>query len=257
MSDFVSVTELPGTQISKEQLSRMFNRYDWTAHHCKGLDVLEVACGAGQGIGYIARRAKSIQAGDISDALLGRARAHYKDRFVLTCFDAQETPFEDDTFDAVVIHEALYYIPDANRFMQEVVRIMRPGGRLLITNSNKDLYDFNPSPHSTFYHGTVELDALMRAHGFEATLWGSQPLRDVSFIQKLTRPAKKLLVILGLFPKTMESKRFLKRIIFGKPVKMPSEIQPGIAEPETLTQLDATVPCRDHKTIYCLALHSK
>lgn len=253
---FEDVTELPGSPISREQLYRMYNRYSWTADLSKDCDVLEVACGAGQGIGLVARQAKSVQAGDFSEPILERARAYYGDRFNFTQFDAQQMPFNDDSFDVVVIHEALYYLPDADRLMAEARRILRAGGRILLTNSNKDLFDFNPSPYSTVYHGVIELQALFAKHGFEADFWGSQPLKDAGLAQKITRPAKRLAVKFGLMPKTMRGKQLLKRIIFGKPVLMPAEITPNLSDKETLTPLRADQPCLTHKIIYCIAKES-
>lgn len=256
MTTFEDVTELAGSTISSEQLYRMYNRYSWTADLSKDCDVLEVACGAGQGIGLVARQAKSIHAGDFSESILELARAYYGDRFFFTQFDAQQMPFNDASFDVVVIHEALYYVPDADRFMTEARRVLRAGGRILLTNSNKDLFDFNPSPHSTVYHGVVELQALFAKHGFVAEFWGSQPLKDAGFIQKITRPAKKFAVKFGLMPKTMRGKQLLKRLIFGKPVLMPAEITPDLSVRETLTPLQAGQPCLTHKIIYSVAKES-
>lgn len=253
---FEDVTELPGSQISGEQLYRMYNRYSWTADLSKDCDVLEVACGAGQGVGLVARKAKSVQAGDFSEAVLYRAKCYYGDRFVFTQFDAQHMPFDDNSFDVLVIHEALYYVPDADRFMAEACRVLREGGRILLTNSNKDLFDFNPSPHSTVYHGVVELHALLIKYGFVAKFYGSQPLKDASLVQKITRPAKQLAVKLGLMPKTMRGKQMLKRIIFGKPILMPAEIMPDMSSKETLTPLLADKACFTHKIIYCVAKKS-
>ncbi len=250
---FEDVTELPGNPISGEQLYRMYNRYSWTADLSKDCDVLEVACGAGQGVGLVASQAKSVKAGDFSEAILARARDHYGLRFNFMQFDAQAMPYETHSFDVVVIHEALYYLPDANLFVAEAKRVLRPGGRILLTNSNKDLFDFNPSPHSTVYHGVVELKTLFAANGYHTEFWGSQPLKDSGLTQKVTRTAKLLAVKCGLIPKTMKGKQVLKRIIFGKPVLMPSEISPGMSKIENLTQLQADQPCITHKIIYCVA----
>ncbi len=254
MTTFEDVTELPGSPISGEQLFRMYNRYSWTANLSKGYDVLEVACGAGQGVGLVARQAKSIIAGDFSEVILERARAHYGERFVFKQFDAQKMPFNEQRFDILVLHEALYYIPDVDRFMSEARRVLRAGGRVLLTNSNKDLFDFNPSPYSTVYHGVVELKALFAKHDFTVEFFGSQPLKDASLVQKVTRPAKKFAVKFGLMPKTMRGKQLLKRIIFGKPILMPAEIMPNMSSEETLTPLPAEKACTTHKIIYCVAV---
>ena len=250
---FDNVTELAGEEISAEQRDRLYNRYHWTAQYCAGKDVLEVACGSGAGLGYIARTAASVAGGDYSLSILAGPRAHYGGRFDIRQFDAQDMPYANSTFDVVVMHEALYYIPDAGKFVAECRRVLRPGGAILLTNANKDLFDFNPSPFSTVYHGAVELTELFRSYGFDVELFASTPLGRVSMLQKLTRPLKWAAVRFGLMPKTMRGKRLLKRLIFGKPVLMPAEVVPDMAPVEVLTPIPGDQPCLTHKIIYCHA----
>lgn len=253
MQQFDNVTELAGEEISAEQLYRLYNRYHWTSLHCDGKDVVELACGAGAGLGYIARSARSVAAGDYSGSILEGARAHYGDRFDLRQFDAQDMPYPDASFDVAVMHEALYYLPDATKFVAECRRVLRPGGMVLLTNANKDLFDFNPSPYSTVYHGAVELTELFEVQGFKVELFGSTPLGQVSLLQKITRPLKWAAVRFGIMPKTMRGKRLLKRLIFGKPVLMPPEVLPGMADVEELSPIRTDQPCQTHKIIYCKA----
>jgi len=254
MTDFVEVTELSGEEVSSEQVHRACVRYGWALQYCAGKDVLEVACGSGPGLGVIAGVARSLVAGDISDAILQRARSHYGERIDLRVMDAQQLPFPDGSLDVIIMFEALYYIPSAERFVSECKRVLRTGGRLLISNANKDLSDFNPSPHSHVYHGVVELGDLLGAHGFSAQFLGDVPIAEVSVRQKILRPVKKLAVSLGLIPKSMAGKRLLKRLVFGNLTQFPAEISldmlPGKLE---LTELERTRPDTRHKVILCVA----
>ena len=81
---FSEVTELAGTEISTEQLERMSHRYHWAALHCEQKDVLEAACGSGQGLGILSRVARSVEAGDFSAEILAVAQRHYAGRVTLT-----------------------------------------------------------------------------------------------------------------------------------------------------------------------------
>lgn len=45
--------------------------------------------------------------------------------------DAERIPYDDDTFDLVVGHAVLHHIPDVELALREVLRVLRPGGRLL------------------------------------------------------------------------------------------------------------------------------
>ncbi len=72
--DFLSVTELAGDEVTQEQVDRLCNRYYWAGTYCEGKDVLEAACGTGQGLGYLAKRAKSLSAGDYTADILKIAK---------------------------------------------------------------------------------------------------------------------------------------------------------------------------------------
>ena len=166
--DYSVITELADDEITYEQLDRLCNRYYWAAEYCAGKDVIEAACGSGPGLGYLLQRSRSVRAGDFSSDILEIARRHYDDRLDLQRFDAQDMPFEDQSADVVILFEALYYMPSADRFVDECQRVLRPGGQVLIATANKDLYDFNPSPHSHVYYGVAEPAPVVhptRLHG--------------------------------------------------------------------------------------------
>jgi 2-polyprenyl-3-methyl-5-hydroxy-6-metoxy-1,4-benzoquinol methylase len=250
---FAGITELSGDAVSAEQVERMYRRYYWAGEYCRDKDVLEVACGAGQGVGSLASAARSIEAGDYSGPILEIARRHYGSRFSFRQFDAQQIPFADQSFDVVVIFEALYYIPDAQRFFAECKRVLRPGGVLLIASANKDLYDFNPSPHSFRYFGVRELSEELSKFGFQPRFFGDTPVGSVSLRQRVLRPVKKAAIVLGLMPKTNDSKKLLKRLVFGKLVPMPAEIDARTGVQVPPTPLPSDEPDRSHKVIFCAA----
>ena len=45
--------------------------------------------------------------------------------------DAEQIPYDDDTFDLVVGHAVLHHIPDVELAMREVLRVLKPGGRFV------------------------------------------------------------------------------------------------------------------------------
>lgn len=253
MTDFLSVTELSGSNVSQEQVDRLCHRYYWAAKFCFSKEVLEVACGTGQGLGYLGKIAKSLYAGDYSEKILDIAREHYGDRINLKQFDAQDMPFADNSMDVIILFEAIYYLPSADKFIAECQRVLQTGGKVLIVTANKDLYDFNPSPYSHKYYGVVDLRELFEKHGFETEFFGNTPVDEVSIRQKILRPVKKLAVKLGLIPKTAKGKKFLKRLVFGKLVEMPSEIREGMASYVEPSKISANYPDTRHKVIYCTA----
>jgi len=251
--DYTDVTEMAGDEISFEQLVRLANRYYWAGEFVRDKDVLEVACGTGPGLGYLSKLSNTLVAGDYSNAMVNQVKKHYGDRIRVEQFDAQKLPFADDSLDVILIFEALYYIPSADAFVAECKRVLRPGGVVLVSNANKDLYDFNPSPHSFVYHGVTELTELFSVNGFEPNFWGSTPIAEIGLKQRLLRPIKKLVVTSGLMPKSMAGKKLLKRFVFGNPVEMPLEIDENTAERENPTALPSGKANDRFKVIYCAA----
>lgn len=251
---FVEVTELAGQEISVEQLDRLCHRYHWAASYCDGKDVVEVACGGGQGLGLLATHARSLLGTDIAPEVLDRARKTYDDEIRLAVGAADRIDVPSATLDVILLFEALYYLPDPDGFFAEASRVLRPGGVLLITTANKDLFDFTRSPHSTRYFGVDELGRMLQAHGFASRMYGYVDTALLSFRQRMFRPVKFAANRLRLMPKTMAGKSILKRVVFGKMTSMPNRID-GIEyhfQPPTLLVEDK--PNTNFKVIYCAAV---
>ena len=111
-SDFSTVTELPGTLASKEQVLRIINRYGFAAQFCSGKNVLEVGCGPGLGLGYLKKVSKSVTGGDIDKNVLYFATKKYARRTSIEtlALNAEELPFINSFFDVVILFECIYYL---------------------------------------------------------------------------------------------------------------------------------------------------
>jgi len=250
---FTHVTEMPGDSVSPEQIERMVNRYAWAAQYAAGKDVLEAACGSGQGLPLLNRVAKSLVAGDYSEAVLNHTRRLSLPGATVSVFDAQEIPYPAASFDVVIMFEAIYYVPDPMRFFSEAHRVLRPGGVLLLATANKDLYDFNPSPHSHRYFGVVEFSEVLPQLGFIPEFFGDILISTVSMRQKVLRPVKAMAAKLNLIPKSMTGKALLKKIFFGQTVTLPSVLGEG-HQPTPPTRLAGGAPDHEHKVILCAAV---
>ncbi|QSB45032.1 class I SAM-dependent methyltransferase [Tsuneonella flava] len=249
-SEFLDVTEIQGERISREQLDRMCHRYHWASESCADRDVLEVACGAGQGLAILDNCAKSLVAGDYSPQVLANAAKTFP-TFDLRVFGAEHLPFDDSSFDTIILFEAIYYV-DHNKFFSEARRVLRPGGKLLIASANKDLYDFTPSPFAKRYLGAKELANELGCQGFSVELSGYLDITKVGLRQRLLRPVKAIASRFGLMPKTMRGKRILKKLFFGEMAEMPGDLASVPFEyhpPNSIPSL----PDMRHKVLYCCA----
>lgn len=99
--------------------------------------VLEVGVGTGLSLGRYPRSCQVVGI-DVSDGMLARAARQVHRQGLrnvqLLRMDAQAMAFDDDSFDVVVAAYVMTVIPDFRRALDEMARVCRPGGRMLIIN---------------------------------------------------------------------------------------------------------------------------
>ncbi len=253
VTGYETVTETPANHITREALAMMYTRYAWAAGFCDGKTVLEVACGAGQGLGYLARRAKRVVGGDYTTALLRLARQHSGGALPLVRLDAHALPFTPESFDVVVLYEAIYYLANPSGFCAECRRVLRPGGTLLVCTVNREWPEFNPSPFSVGYLAADELRRLLREQRFDVEIRAGFPVLRASPRQALVALLRPVAVALHMIPGTMRGKELLKRIFLGRLVTVPAEIEDGMAEFRAPVPLEPGAPTGGFKVLYAVA----
>jgi ubiquinone/menaquinone biosynthesis C-methylase UbiE len=199
--DYTTVTEITGYNVTSEQLQRMYTRYKFASEFCKNKEVLELGCGSGQGLGYLAGFAKKIVGGDCDEKIVKIANEYYQGRVEVRQLDAHNLPFNDQSFDVIVLYEAIYYLSQPERFINESRRVLRNDGLLIICTANKDWSGFNPSPYSFKYFSANELFELLEQNGFtNITLYGNCQARNNTIKAKIISTIKEaeLLSILYL-----------------------------------------------------------
>jgi ubiquinone/menaquinone biosynthesis C-methylase UbiE len=135
--------------------------------------LLDVACGAGALVVDVAPHVERSVGADISEGMLELASARLRDagdpgemrnvEFAQAPSDA--LPFEDASFTALVCTTALHHFPDPQASIDEMARVLTPGGRLVIGDMARDALT------------TKLADPLMRR--FEAGHVGLQRKRDI------------------------------------------------------------------------------
>ena len=222
--DYTGITETPGTLITREAESMAVSRYEIARRRAQGKRVLEVACGSGQGLGYVRRSAAWVVGGDITPGLLTTAQRHYQGLVPLVRFDAHALPFGDASFDMVQIHEALYYMSNHDRVLQECRRLLRPAGVLIISSINPQWADFNPSPHAVGYLDAEALKKLLTRHFADVELTGGFPVPRPTVASIIISILKRTAVRFQLIPRTMSGKTMLKRIFLGPLRPVPADL---------------------------------
>jgi SAM-dependent methyltransferase len=101
--------------------------------------ILELGCGPGtlwvKNSGQIPP-GWDIMVTDFSEGMLEAARVNLQElqhTFRYRIVDAQDMPFEDNSFDAVIANHMLYHVPDRFRALSEIRRVIKPGGPLYAT----------------------------------------------------------------------------------------------------------------------------
>lgn len=101
-------------------------------HSWEGRRVLEVGCGQGPLVNHLGPTGARIVGMDMSDASLRRAAEGVEElgnhAVRLLQADAEKLPFGDASFDAVVSFGVLHHTPDTDGAVQEVRRVLKPGG---------------------------------------------------------------------------------------------------------------------------------
>ncbi len=110
---------------------------EWINRH-GGRDILEVGVGTGLAL-PLYHRDKSVTGIDYSDEMLAKARDKVLERKLpqvatLRQMDARELGFPDATFDTVAAMHIISVVPEPERVMAEIARVLRPGGHVVLTN---------------------------------------------------------------------------------------------------------------------------
>lgn len=108
------------------------------ASDLKGKDVLEVGCGRGGGAAYVFETLgpRSMTGLDLARRAIERCRERYaRPGLQFVAGDAENLPFPDASFDAVLSVESSHCYADVSRFWHEAHRVLRPGGTLLLADA--------------------------------------------------------------------------------------------------------------------------
>jgi len=170
------LTSEAGGQVEIEHL----HRYLLARDHCRGLDVLDVAAGEGYGTALLAQVARSATGVEISsEAAAHAAREYVRPNLRYLQGDARKIPVGDASIDVVVSFETVEHLFEQDVFLSEIKRVLRPGGRLVMSSPNSEAYS-PPGSEANPYHvrelSRLEFVDLVGRHFGHVRLLAQRPM---------------------------------------------------------------------------------
>ncbi len=148
-----------GRLIEAEHVSR----YRWAAAAAAGRRVLDAGCGTAYGARLLAEGgAREVLGVDIAQAVLEAVAPTMPESVRLAPGDVRALDLQDGSFDLVVCFEVIEHVADPAAVLDELVRVLAPGGLLLISSPNRGVYPAG-NPHHLHEYSPAELEAELSA----------------------------------------------------------------------------------------------
>lgn len=145
--------------------------YDRIPTKIRDKEVLEIATGPGLLAKHVAYAAKRMVATDYSEGMIREARkGDCADNLTFEVADATQLPYEDHSFDVVLIANALHIIPEPEKALGEIDRVLREDGLLIAPN----FVSHNTGVGSRIWSGILKLAGVKFEHqwsGKEYLAW--------------------------------------------------------------------------------------
>ena len=167
---------LPGVegQIALEHL----HRYAMVRDLAIGKIVLDVACGEGYGSAHLAEVAHQVIGVDVSQDVIGHAIHRYKrDNLEFRLGSCTEIPISDSSIDLVVSFETIEHHDQHDAMMEEIKRVLRPEGVLVISSPEKYEYSVVPNHNNPFHVKELyrhEFENLMGTYFRHVVMYGQR-----------------------------------------------------------------------------------
>jgi len=141
--------------------------------------ILDVGCNYGSLIYNIFLRGyKDVYGIDVSEPSITKGKKNYKQiSNSLSAYDGKRIPFEDSTFDIILMFDVIEHIPDIHRFLaEEINRVLKQGGIFIFQTPNKytnipwEMYQTRSFTRYKSYHCSLQtlpsLKKLLDKAGF-------------------------------------------------------------------------------------------
>ncbi len=175
--NFFMMASVYTTEITSESIpsdnpihQRLLRPYVLAPGYVKG-DLLEVGCGEGRGIDLLLPCVNSYTAIDKIALVIDKLQKKYPQGRFLSGNIPPLSAFTDNSFDAVVSFQVIEHIQDDRLFLEEIHRVLKPGGIALITTPNR-LYSLSRNPWHIREYTARELTDLAKTFFSKVTMKG-------------------------------------------------------------------------------------
>ena len=179
----------------------------------KNGQILDVAAGTGDWTIALAKELGDkghVTGFDLSSEMLAVAREKVREAGVsfwvtLTQGNAMELPYEDDTFDLVTIGFGLRNLPDAEKGMQELYRVLKPGGQLVVLETSQPDNPVIKPFWKMYFKGVMPMMGKVFAHDKDS----------YDYLEKTTEEFMSFTALADLMRETGFKTVAYQRFIFG------------------------------------------
>lgn len=127
-------------------------RYAFALSYVAEQNVLDIACGTGYGLGILRSRARHVTGVDVDIEAAWQANKECLGNASVLLADGLVLPFEASAFDVVTSFETLEHLSTRSKFLEELCRVLKPGGRLILSTPNaKYTKPVNGRPSNPFH----------------------------------------------------------------------------------------------------------
>jgi SAM-dependent methyltransferase len=167
---------VPGTATGTETEAAHRARYLWARPLAAGRDVLDAGCGVGYGTAMLASGGAASALGvDVSAHAIDAARAEAGAAARFEVADIERLDVPDASFDLVTCFEVIEYVQHPEHALDELRRVLRPGGLLLISSPNRGVYPPGNRWHVNEF-SSAEIEAGLRRRFAEVGMYRQQAL---------------------------------------------------------------------------------
>jgi SAM-dependent methyltransferase len=136
----VYTTEIASDSVASDNPihQRLLRAYVLATNYVTG-NLLEVGCGEGRGIDWLLPKISHYSAIDKIAPAVDELRKKYPQGNFTSGNIPPLSGYADSTFDSIVSFQVIEHIQDDRLFLKEIHRVLRPGGRALITTPNRPM----------------------------------------------------------------------------------------------------------------------